>query len=678
MERHIDFRRVPEVWAYPIAAEAEKEPDKPRDPILSVYISQTEAGEYTQNDDDDNTGHSGIGIEFSRYSKINQKWERYNLRYGFFLAGGINTVATNAMLGYHQATVPGQLMSEKGREYDISRSYPVSNRQVNAVLKASRTYADKGYNNYTRNCTTFAKEMIVNTAGVPGTKSLFQQDKVEFSKKNDRQLFGASMITSENKIRFGTNMTKLLHGDDYNYQGFGNKRATKEEYDRYKKSLSYFKGVPDKADLPSVAGENLRRDTRWKTGGMAGTMSRGNNTMDDAKEKLPGRAENLLANIRSITPDGQLEGDIPEELRGILDLLEHIDRATADIAVKLYNPDELRRIRGKMTDLIGKMNLLLYKYYKNDRRIHFDVMKIIDLATGAMEDADYRYQLYIEDNEVGSGDLGSLRNDMMIKKQTFSSRDGSASVEMTPSMLEGWMQIYKSPDEAIKKAARYKNLETGGRKTDAERKEYDKLMRINELATDFSRSHRYMLDKDGFSRQDMDYAFALEKRERNSLANESFAGGKTSGAVYQSLILEEVFKGMKERVSSFMTKNHIEENKDRDALAAWLDEDMAKCIKDKSEVMTNIAGAMEKALTVGGLGPSRGDLLEELLDLIKKRWIGRLFPEEAPKNEDLLLIDTSEKNSRNDLLQSAYERAAMGGRMTRQLDACVNRAAEQV
>ena len=66
---------------------------------------------------------------------------------------------------------------------------------------------------------------------------------------------------------------------------------------------------------------------------------------------------------------------------------------------------------------------------------------------------------------------------------------------------------------------------------------------------------------------------------------------------------------MKERVSSFMDKNHIEENKDRDALAAWLDEDMAKCIKDKSEVMTNIAGALWKSLNVGGLGPSRDDLL---------------------------------------------------------------------
>ena len=185
-ELDIDFRRVPEVWSYPIAAEAEKEPGKPRDPILSVYIAQTEPGEYKQTDGEDSTGHSGIGIEFSRYSRIHQKWERYNLRYGFFLSGGMTSLSTNVMLGYHQATVPGQLRNEKGREYNISRNYPVNNRQVNAVLKASKTYADKGYNNYTRNCTTFAREMIVDTARIPGTAPLFKQDKVEFSKNHDR------------------------------------------------------------------------------------------------------------------------------------------------------------------------------------------------------------------------------------------------------------------------------------------------------------------------------------------------------------------------------------------------------------------------------------------------------------------------------------------------------------
>ncbi len=677
-ELDIDFRRVPEIWSYPIAAEAEKEPGKPRDPILSVYIAQVRPGEYTQTDDEGSTGHSGIGIEFSRYSKIHQKWERYNLRYGFFLSGGMTSLATEVMLGYHQATVPGQLMSEKGREYDISRSYPVKNRQVNAVLKASKTYADKGYNNYTRNCTTFAREMIVNYARIPGTAPLFKQDEVEFSKKHDRQLFGASLITTENKNSLGSDMTKLTHGNDYNYTGFGNKRATKEEYDRYKKSLSYFKGVPGKADLPSVVAENLRRDTRWKTGGTVGVMTKSTNTMDDAKEKMPGLGAKLLEKIRSITPQEQLEGDIPEELRGILDLLEHMDRPLEDIEAKLYTEDELRQIRTKMSDLIGKMNLLLYKYFKNDHRIHFDVMKIIELAAGAMDDADYRYRLYMEDNEIGGGDLGTLRNDMMNKKQKFSMRNGSESVEMTPSQLEGWMQIYKSTDEAIRKAARFKSLERNGRASAEEIKEYQRLTRMNELANDFSRSHRYMLEKEHFSRQDMDYAFALEKRERNGLTDESLAGGKTSGAVYQSLILEEVFNGMKERVSSFMTKNHIEENKDDAALAEWLDDDMAKCIKDKADVMSRIAGALRKSLSPADEpGLSREDLLEELLDLIRKRWISRLFTGAAQENKNELLIDTSERNSREDLLRGAYDRVAEGGKMTRQLDACVLRELSQ-
>ena len=140
----IDFRRVPEIWSYPTADKAEKAPDKPRDPVLSVYISQPDPGDYTQLNDNDETGHSGIGIEFSRYSKISQRWERYNLRYGFFTQGGLPDFHTEAITGYHQATIPGQLMDERNFEYDVSRSYKVSNRQVNDVLKTSKTYADKG------------------------------------------------------------------------------------------------------------------------------------------------------------------------------------------------------------------------------------------------------------------------------------------------------------------------------------------------------------------------------------------------------------------------------------------------------------------------------------------------------------------------------------------------------
>ena len=251
----IDFRRVPEIWSYLTADKAEKAPNKPRDPVLSVYISQPDSGDYTQLNDNDETGHSGIGIEFSRFSQISQRWEGYNLRYGFFTQGGMPAFHTDAITGYHQATHPGQLMDERNFEYDVSRSYTVSNRQVNDVLKASKTYADKGYNNYTRNCTTFVREMVVDHAKIHGAAPLFKPDTIEFNAKTDRRMFGASLIESKSKTSFEAAMNKLTHGNDCNYQGFGNKRATKEDYDRYKDSLSYFRSAPDKADLPSVDAE---------------------------------------------------------------------------------------------------------------------------------------------------------------------------------------------------------------------------------------------------------------------------------------------------------------------------------------------------------------------------------------------------------------------------------------
>ena len=677
-ELDIDFRRVPEVWSYPIAAEAEKEPDKPRDPIISVYISQVEPGEYTQTNDDGSTGHSGIGIEFSRYSQIHQKWERYNLRYGFFLQGGLPDISTDAVLGFHQATVPGQLMNEKGHEYDISRSYPVKNRQVNAVLKASQKYADKGYNNYTRNCTTFVREMMVNYAGIPGAGSIFTQDDIEFSKKHDRQMFGASIFTLQSQASFGSGMTKLTHGNDYNYTGFGNKRATQEDYDRYRNSMTYFKSAPGKADIPSVDAENMRRDTRWKTGGRIGSMPLKNSLMDDAQEKLPQLGLNIMQKLLEITPEGQLNGQIPGELKDIIVLLGDLGRPLKDFEPKLFNEDELRHYRTELSDLIDKMHLLLYKYYKNDRRIHFDVMKVIELATSAINDADERYNQYLQDNEIGGGDLGTLRNDMMNKKQTFSTADGTASVELTPSMLEGWIQIYKTPEAAIRAAARFHELGSKRLDTEAKEKEFNKMERMNQLAQDFSSSHRYMLEKGEFSRQDMDYAFALEKKERKGLSNEIIAGSKTSGAVYQSLILEEVFKGMKERVSAFMAENHIEEGRNENALAEWLDEDMAGRIRDKAKTMTEIAGALSRALTEGEQAPDREDLLDELLDLIKKKWISRLFTGVPQENKGEGDIDTSEKGHAEDprdaLLRSAFDRVAEGGRTTQQLDACLLRA----
>ncbi len=130
---------------------------------------------------------------------------------------------------------------------------------------------------------------------------------------------------------------------------------------------------------------------------------------------------------------------------------------------------------------------------------------------------------------------------------------------------------------------------------------------------------------------------------------------------------------MKERVSGFIRQKDIEENQDEEALAAWLDQDMANCIKSKKDVMTKIAAALSKSMG----NPGRENLFAAMLDLIKDKWINRLFSGAAPKNNDEHIIDTSSKShadSRDALLKASFAKISDGGDMTMQLDACVLRA----
>lgn len=251
-ELGIDFRKVPAVWSYPTAEKAVDSTGKPRPPLLSVYVSQPDEERDRTQDSRGNTGHTGIGIEFSRYSKTSGEWERYNLRYGFYPAGGLNTTSTQAVLGYQKAVIPGQLLSEKGNSYNISRSYPATPKQVNAVMNASVPYADKGYNNYTRNCTSFAKAMLLNVAHIPGGEEIFARDEIQLNTSTNLKMFGASIASLHFKTGVESDLNKLITGDDIGYENFGNKRMSGEEYKNYKKSLSFWNRRPAKADSPNA------------------------------------------------------------------------------------------------------------------------------------------------------------------------------------------------------------------------------------------------------------------------------------------------------------------------------------------------------------------------------------------------------------------------------------------
>ena len=70
----IDFRRVPDIWAYPIAEDPMDAEGKEKPPVISVHTNQV-SRDLTLNEEQE-TGHSGIGIEFNRKNPRTGELER--------------------------------------------------------------------------------------------------------------------------------------------------------------------------------------------------------------------------------------------------------------------------------------------------------------------------------------------------------------------------------------------------------------------------------------------------------------------------------------------------------------------------------------------------------------------------------------------------------------------------
>ena len=195
-------------------------------------------------------------------------------------------------------------------------------------------------------------------------------------------------------------------------------------------------------------------------------------------------------------------------------------------------------------------------------------------------------------------DLGDLGKSFSAKKYNFTV--GGKSVEMTPSKYEAWLQIFKTPQKALSeynKMMVLRQKRSAGRLNAGEKKELDKLYRINDLSLDFERSHRYMITKDEYNQQDVDYALSLEKKERQvGVSSDMFeqdwndptmAKMKNPNAsaanTYQLMIMKSVFGGMQERFTeNFQGKYNMKEMLD------WLNADAANCVKTHEKEMTTI------------------------------------------------------------------------------------------
>ena len=663
-----DFRRVPTVWSRLTAAKAAEkvqkdgqEEEKPLDPVVSVMVKQPvpESGQTMLGRE---MGHTMIGIEYSRKSAISGRYERYKVKYGFYPAGLGPEIGAGMNQVRNGVTFPGQLRDDYEDKYDIGRRYPASPEQVNDIFAASEKYAQGGYSYYDRNCVTFVKDMVVNTAHLTTGGDIFEKAQVGFSHIANLAIFGAEAFEQNAKAGTENKLMDLMNQEDLTYQNYGNKRATKRDFANYRKSGNKSRGMIKETYIPAQLGERLRRMEGDEAGVIdsykfnepmknnKGQVLLGLNAIQRAIDKYGSQIQEYDLDILNEIPQDQAPfemNNISNFLNMLGDPLLELESAISekldaenkdkpddkklkrkDVKDEYFlTPDELRSAREKLSENIGKVNILLTNYLKNDERVHQPLLNMISLLNHAINYVDDLYQKSarggsrIEDNTLIVNDI----RDEMTRK-TFTVRAGGKETTFTPTHYESYIQIYKDPKTAVKNYKRLKvlrekkktsgawtksmgsvlkhkiqskfNLEDETQMTLAEAKELQTLERLEELALDFDRSHNYMLEKNSYKQQDIDYAFQLHNKETNGLQKEDEVGpgendvntgvrdhyGSASG-IYITLFINKFFPDLKEQWMKEPDEGGISYNDagNMQAVYQWMDKYLSDRIKRKKD-----------------------------------------------------------------------------------------------
>ena len=685
-----DFRRIPTVWSRLTAAKAGEEvekkgrkEEKPLDPVVSVMIDQPDPNT-GQDMVGREFGHAMLGIEYSRRSTISNRYERYKLQYGFYPVGKVVEAKSGTMtMLKHGAVVPGYLSDDFNHKYDVSRSYRAKPEQVNAIFKASEKFAEGGYSYYDRNCVSFVKEMVVNTAHLATGGTIFEKAEVNPSHWGNIGAFGAEAFNQNAQAGLENTLMDLAQAEDQSYQNFGGKRATKQDWVQYRASMK--KGSGDKDTFtPGATGDRLRRMEgddageigsyefagalrKKSTGEIVQTLTR----ISAAVEKAGSKTSKLIWN--EILTEKQRE-QAPVELVSIYDVIpwmgnslitlsekidENIAKKNAGIKneqnkIKRENikeshfvsPEDLRDTRKELSRNIGLLNVLLKNYLKNDKRAHQPVLNMISLLNYGIEYVDDMYRNSVRGGMTEDMKANDIRDEMVHTKITVQA--GGKKEIFSPTHYESYIQIYKDPKTAIEKYARYKELKK--KETDkspmtkAEKKELSTLARLETLALQFDNAHNYMLEKDAYNQQDIDYAFRLHDRETKGLQTAAeFRGGKdvneavrdnykSASGIYITLFMNKFFRDIREQWMKDPEEGGIadEDGMKFSVVNTWLDKYLSDRVKRKKNGFEMIVRGLYRSMKAAA--PNREvdeqALLDKLADVILQICINRNFEDD--------------------------------------------------
>ena len=228
---------------------------------------------------------------------------------------------------------------------------------------------------------------------------------------------------------------------------------------------------------------------------------------------------------------------------------------------------------------------------KNDSRLFEPVMNYISILKRGQMELDTLYRKV-------RGDGDRIRKSMT--EQKYEVIAGGQEFGFTPTHYESHLQIYKTPKEAVAKYKRFMQLKKKSIKgpglTGGEEKELSKLERMDKLAAQFDTAHNYLLEKDSYKQQDIDYAFSLKQKETNGAGGEMISKGYSAAHVYQNLMLEKIFGNMHQRFTAALQSGRVTNVRDHISIGEWLDEDMSECLTRKKDGMKMILRGMRRSL----------------------------------------------------------------------------------
>ena len=239
-----------------------------------------------------------------------------------------------------------------------------------------------------------------------------------------------------------------------------------------------------------------------------------------------------------------------------------------------------------------------------------------------------------------------------------------------------YIQIYKDPKTAIQKYNRLQflrkkkkqrgkwtdsiilsqvqRLQSAFKLEDEEDLTYDeavelaRLERMEELALQFDNAHNYMLEKEQYSQQDIDYAFRMNYMEKNgtekkapvrkSLDREDFRDNyQSASGIYITLILDKLFYGLKEKVLNGPEQGGLsmETVQNYQTLNQWIDGFLVDRVKPKKKEFRMILRGLYRAMKAGEPGKVTSEKMRERLsDIFTKILVNRNFRSvSAPEKE---------------------------------------------